>query len=142
MKETEMYLHLLRLVEPLFSDRPLSLQERGCLAMVAQYAATGAEDARQAVKSIERSAADGRLHMVCYQLLKLQRADFQGRITALGLPSPGDTRLAETAWLVKSAAARNGSLKDFVLTGQYRFFPSFFRQYDTFTHTIQNVKGD
>lgn len=138
VKEMEMYLHLKAQAEPLLGGRPLTLQECGCLAMAAQYAAAGAEDAQRALRSIERSAAEGRLAMVCYQLLKLQRADFDGRVTALGLPSAGDRRLVDTTWLVKSAAARSGTLRDFVLTGQYRFYPAFFRQYDTFTHSIQD----
>lgn len=136
-----MYLRLKEQVEPLLGGRALGLQECGCLAMAAQYAAGGAEEARRALASIERSASAGRLSMVCYQLLKLAKADFDGRVTALGLASPGDIRLVETAWLVKSAAARSGTLGDFILTGQYRFYPAFFRQYDAFTHMIQDEEG-
>lgn len=134
MREMQLYLRLQALLTQLWPDRKLTLAERGCLAMAAQAAADNAE-AGTRIDSIERGVQRGRRSFVCHQLLLMALEDFQGRVRTAGLASPADVSLVDVTSRVKLAQARDGQLGDFLLTSQYRFFPPFFRQYDTLTHT-------
>ena len=130
MQTMQLYLQLLGQLRQLWPERQLTLAERGCLAMAAQAAAADGS----AIARIERAVQRGNTAFVCQQLLKLAHDDFTERVCARELASPLDIQLVETTLLVKNQQARAGQLTDFLLTGQYRFFPDFFRWYDTITH--------
>ena len=134
MKEMQLFLRLQALLSQLWPERTLTLAERGCLAMAAQAAADNAR-AMENIARIERHVQRGNAAFVCYLLLTMATEDFRGRVCSAALASPGDVRLVELTSRVKLEQARAGQLGDFLLTSQYRFFPPFFRQYDTLTHT-------
>lgn len=134
MKEMQLYLRLQAMLALLWPERTLTLAERGCLAMAAQAAADNAQ-AMESIAKIERHVQRGNAAFVCYLLLTMAAEDFRGRVCTAELASPMDIRLVETTARVKLEQARAGQLSNFLLTSQYRFFPPFFRQYDTLTHT-------
>jgi hypothetical protein len=134
MKEMQLYLRLQALLAQLWPGRTLTLAELGCLAMAAQAAADN-DAALARLDSIERGVQRRSASLVCYQLITLAMEDFRLRVCAAELASPGDISLVDLTCRVKQEQARAGTLGDFLLTGQYRFFPPFFRQYDTLTHT-------
>lgn len=130
----QLYLLLQDMLGQLWPARKLTLAERGCLAMAAQALT---EDDGTALERLRRSVQRGSSAFVCHQLLMLTRQDFDSRVRTAGLASDADVRLVEITCRLKAEKARSGQLNDFLLTSQYRFFPAFYRWYDTFSHTLQ-----
>ncbi len=132
MKEMQFYLKLLEALRTVWPERRLTLSERGCLAMAAQWLSGQSPETRELyLRHVNRVTTGKSVSDTCYLILDMALRDYRQRIRPT---DQGQEALIENVYRVKARAAYDGGLKDFILTGQYRYFPDFFRQYDALTH--------
>lgn len=132
MIEMKLYLKLLGFLQALQQEQSLTLSERGCLAMATQWLSSQeTADQELYLNRLERVAARKNVCDFYYLILDMAYRDYQQRV------KPTDSQqeaLIEKVYQIKARSARNHCLKDFILTGQYLYYPDFFRQYDALTH--------
>ncbi len=132
MKEMRLYLKLLGFLQALKQEQQLTLSERGCLAMAAQWLSSQeTADQNLYLNRMERVAARKNECDLFYLILDMAYRDYQQRVKPA---DPQQAALIDKVYQIKARCARNHSLKDFILTGHYLYYPDFFRQYDALTH--------
>ena len=134
MKEVQTFLELQEIAMSVITDRPLTAQERGNLAMAAQWLSGQPEEEQTDAKdTLRRTARRGNVCGVCLLLLDMAYADFRAR-RASTPEGKQDADFVENVHRLKSTSARLGTLKDFVLTARFRDYPDFFRIYQAMIH--------
>ena len=134
MKEIQTFLELQEIAGQLITDRPLTTQERGNLAMAARWLSARPEAEQAAAKErIRRTVRRGHTSAAFLLLLDMAYADFTDR-GAVTPEEKQDAAFFGTVYRLKCEAARGDTLRDFVLTARFRDYPEFFRVYQAMIH--------